>query len=62
MAKPRITVRTAERLIRAAYNMETLSARLRAAGFGMHADSIQQIASMLGDTGRDLFDNLESGE
>lgn len=54
----RITKRTAERLIRAAYEYEALAASLNAEGFGDFGRGVEDIASRLGKIGRGLADRF----
>lgn len=51
--------RTAERLIRAAYEYEALAQRMIADGFESEGNGVAHIASRLGDIGRSLMDVLE---
>lgn len=52
--KPTVGARQAEKLIRAAYDFEAMSARLRAAGFDSIASGVRAVSSELGDLGRSL--------
>jgi hypothetical protein len=54
-----ITIRTAERLIRAAYEHEHLATRLRYEGHENEANGVATIASQLGRIGRGLAEKLE---
>lgn len=54
-----ITLRTAERLSRAAYDFEELAARFRADGLDSFADGIKDISRKLGSLGRSLEHELE---
>ncbi|MDG4856393.1 hypothetical protein [Mesorhizobium sp. WSM4982] len=54
-----VTKRTAERLIRAAYEYEHLAACLRHEGHESHANGVLAVASQLGKMGRSLMDKLE---
>jgi hypothetical protein len=54
-----ITLRTAERLIRAAYEYEHLAARLRSERHEREGNGIAAIASQLGNIGRALADKLK---
>ena len=56
MTAKRITRRTAERLIRAAYEYEHLAGNLRHEGFDSEAAGVARIASQLGSIGRGLAD------
>lgn len=53
-----VTIRTAERLIRAAYEFEELATRLRYEGHESHAAGVLEVASQLGKMGRSLRDKL----
>ena len=50
--------RIGDRLIRLAYEIENVAARLRAAGEGDAARGVLAISSELGNIGRDLDDRL----
>lgn len=54
-----ITTRTAERLIRAAYEFEHLAMRLRGEGHDSEGEGVREISSQLGKIGRRLMDKLE---
>ena len=54
MARSTVTKRTAERLIRAAYDFEELANRMKAEGYGDFGRGIEDIARRLGNIGRDL--------
>jgi hypothetical protein len=54
-----ISRRTAEGLIRAAYEYEELASRLRREGYESHAYAVQAISSSLGNVGRSLLDKIE---
>jgi hypothetical protein len=54
-----VTKRTAERLIRAAYDFEELASRLRHEGHESEAGGVQEISSRLGKIGRGLMEKLE---
>ncbi len=54
MARHKITKRTPERLIKAAYEYEYLAGSLREEGYESIANGIAAIASKLGDIGRSL--------
>jgi hypothetical protein len=56
MRKPNIK-RSGERLIRLAYELEALAARLRGAGEESAANGVRHISSQLGNIGRDLDQN-----
>jgi hypothetical protein len=60
MAKRTITLRTAERLSRAAYEFEFLASRLDAEGFKDYASGVRAVSSRLGDMGRSLSEKLSS--
>lgn len=59
MARKSVTIRTAERLSRSAYEFEELAARLRSEGFGSITNEVKAISSSLGNCGRVLYDKLE---
>lgn len=50
----RVTRRTADRLQRAAFEYEYLAGVFRAEGYDSKASSLREIASRLGEIGRDL--------
>lgn len=54
----RVTRRTAERLIRAAYEYEHLAHNFRHEGWDDEAGGLNEIASRLGKMGRRLADQL----
>ncbi|MCZ8104010.1 MAG: hypothetical protein O9972_39715 [Burkholderiales bacterium] len=56
---PRITMRQRHKLGRAAFDFSGLASRLRAAGFDRIADKVSSAASLLGDAGRTLENELE---
>ena len=58
MTRKRITHRTAERLIKAAYEYEYLASVMRREGLESHADRVKDISSALGDAGRRLSNEL----
>jgi len=62
MARKSITLRTAERLVRAAYDYEELATRLRSEGHESHADGLKDVSRKLGDMGRSLERKLEGKE
>jgi hypothetical protein len=51
--KPRIK-RTGERMVRMAYELEAMAARLREAGLDRYAEACHAAAHRLGDAGRSL--------
>lgn len=53
-----VTRRTAERLIRAAYEYEYLAARLRHEGYVSAGDGVREISRWLGKIGRDMLDKF----
>lgn len=55
--KPNIK-RTPERLIRLAYDLEEVAARLREAGYPSHAATVRDISSLAGKVGRSLDEAL----
>ncbi|WP_457302369.1 hypothetical protein [Phyllobacterium sp. P5_D12] len=59
MARKSVTIRTAERLIRSAYDFEELAGRLRSEGHERYADGIKDISRKLGDMGHNLKLDLE---
>ena len=60
MAKTaQVTKRTAERLIRAAYEYEAIASRLRDAGHDEIANAVRAASTMLGNSGRALMDKFE---
>lgn len=59
MAKKKLSIRTAERLIRAAYDYEELAARLRYDGHEHWAETVKSISSQLGKAGRAMADEIE---
>jgi hypothetical protein len=55
-----ITIRTSERLIRAAYDMEALASALQHEGYGNIANGVAAAAQQLGACGRLLEETLPS--
>jgi hypothetical protein len=53
-----VTLRTSERLIRLAYDMEELAARMIAEGHDSEGNGVRSIASHLGKIGRTLENKL----
>jgi hypothetical protein len=53
MTKPNVK-RSGERLIRLAYDLEALAARLRLAGYESEANGVHHIARQSGNIGREL--------
>ena len=58
MAKGRITTRTGERLIRLAYDLEALSARLRRTGFDNEANSVQSAMKSVRAAGDSIMEKV----
>lgn len=59
--KPRkVDKRTAEKLIRAAYDFEIVAARLRLSGHEHIANAVADTSARLGQSGRSLLDALEA--
>lgn len=54
-----ITKRTAERLMRAAYDFGDLAMRLKAEGYAMEGNSIEEVASILHKIGGKLDSALD---
>lgn len=54
----RVTQRTPERLIRAAYEFEHLAASLTAEGYSDEGATVRQVSSLLGDCGRGLRERI----
>lgn len=54
-----VTVRTAERLIRLAYDMANLANRLEHEGHGQEGEGLRAISKRLGNIGRGLVDKLD---
>jgi hypothetical protein len=54
MTKRKLSIRTAERLIRNAYALEELAGRLRDDHQDYYADSVRSLASGLGRLGRTM--------
>lgn len=52
--RKKITTRTPERLIRAAYDFEYLAGNMRREGYESEAETLQQIARTLGRMGREF--------
>ena len=59
MNRKKITLRTAERLVRAAYDYEQLAAVFRSEGHDSMAEGVQNVSRRLGDMGRSLERQLE---
>lgn len=57
----KLSKRTAEKLIRAAYDYEELASRLAYNGHKYWADSVRPISSSLGKIGRAMLDEIENG-
>lgn len=55
-----VTLRTAERIHRAAYDFESLSVRLRAEGFEREGNGLKDVSRKLGDIARNLDDALRA--
>ena len=60
MTSKKLSPRTAERLIRAAYDYEELANRLKHDGHNYFADSVRAISSQLGVAGRTMLDAIEA--
>jgi len=57
--RKRITKRTPERLIRAAYDFEHLASNLDHEGYGEEASAVRAAASHLGAVGRSMLDKFK---
>lgn len=59
MTRKTVTMRTADRLSRAAYDFEYLANRMKEAeGFESEAEAVRSISRLLGNLGRDLARRL----